>query len=63
MDFQRGILASEQGVNTVVSAGSQSSGVLSSMAKANGYICLEAERGTVLPGETVTVIPFDRFIR
>lgn len=63
MDFQRGILASEQGVNTVVSAGSQSSGVLSSMAKANGYICLETERGTALPGETVTVIPFDRFIR
>ena len=63
MDFQRGILASKQGVNTVVSAGSQSSGVLSSMAKANGYICLEAERGTVLPGETVNVIPFDRFIR
>lgn len=63
MDFQRGILASEQGVNTVVSAGSQSSGVLSSMAKANCYIRLEAERGTVLPGETVTVIPFDRFIR
>lgn len=63
MDFQCGILASEQGVNTVASAGSQSSGVLSSMAKANCYICLEAERGTVLPGETVTVIPFDRFIR
>lgn len=63
MDFQRGILASEQGVNTVVSAGSQSSGVLSSMAKANCYIRLEAERGTVLPGETVTVIPFDSFIR
>lgn len=63
MDFQRGILASEQGVNTVVTAGSQSSGVLSSMAKANSYICLEAERGTVLQGETVSVIPFDRFIR
>lgn len=62
MDFQRGILASDQGVNTVVSAGSQSSGVLSSMAKANCYIRLEAGRGTVLPGETVTVIPFDRFI-
>ncbi|WP_062065110.1 molybdopterin molybdotransferase MoeA [Cellvibrio sp. OA-2007] len=62
MDFQRGILINDQGVNRVVSAGSQSSGVLSSMAKANCYIRLEAERGTVQPGETVTVIPFDKFI-
>lgn len=63
MDFQRGILSSEQGINQVVSAGSQSSAVLSSMASANCYICLEAERGSVAAGELVTVIPFDHFIR
>lgn len=63
MDFQRGILSGDQGINQVASAGSQSSAVLSSMAKANCYICLEAERGAVAPGETLTVIPFDAFIR
>lgn len=63
MDFQRGILCTGQGENRVYSAGSQSSGVLSSMAKANCYICLEAERGSVAAGEVVSVIPFDEFIR
>lgn len=63
MDFQRGILRTEQGLNKVYSAGAQSSGVLSSMARANCYICLEAERGNVAAGETVSVIPFDEFIR
>lgn len=62
-DFQRGILSNNNGVNTVISAGLQSSGVLSAMAKANCYILLEAERGSVAEGETVRVIPFDGFIR
>jgi molybdopterin molybdotransferase len=62
-DFQRGILSSENGVNTVISAGLQSSGVLSAMAKANCYIRLEAAQGSVAAGETVTVIPFDGFIQ
>lgn len=62
-DFQRGILTNNKGVNTVISAGLQSSGVLSAMAKANCYIRLEAERGSVAEGETVRVIPFDGFIR
>jgi molybdopterin molybdotransferase len=62
-DFQRGILSNNNGVNTVISAGMQSSGVLSAMAKANCYIRLEAERGSVVAGEMVTVIPFDQFIR
>ncbi|HEY0892255.1 MAG TPA: gephyrin-like molybdotransferase Glp [Cellvibrio sp.] len=62
-DFQRGILSNNNGVNTVISAGLQSSGVLSAMAKANCYIRLEAERGSVAEGETVSVIPFDGFIR
>ncbi|MEN0038772.1 MAG: gephyrin-like molybdotransferase Glp [Cellvibrio sp.] len=62
-DFQRAIFTNENGINVVTSAGLQSSGVLSAMAKANCYIRLEAERGAVAKGETVTVIPFDRFIR
>jgi molybdopterin molybdotransferase len=62
-DFQRGIFTNINGVNTVVSAGLQSSGVLSAMTKANCYIRLEAERGSVAAGEMVTVITFDHFIR
>lgn len=62
-DFQRGILSNNNGVNTVISAGMQSSGVLSAMAKANCYIRLDAERSSVVTGEMVTVIPFDQFIR
>jgi molybdopterin molybdotransferase len=62
-DFQRGILSNNNGVNTVISAGLQSSGVLSAMAKANCYIRLDAERGSVAAGEVVSVIPFDGFIR
>lgn len=63
MDFQRGLLTNEQGINRVSSVGSQSSGVLSSMANANCYICLERERGSVAAGEWVNVMPFDKFIR
>ena len=62
-DFQRGILTNNNGINRVTSAGLQSSGVLSAMAKANCYIRLEAERGSVAAGEIVSVIPFDEFIR
>jgi molybdopterin molybdotransferase len=61
-DFQRGIYSNNNGVNTVISAGMQSSGVLSAMANANCYIRLETERGSVAAGETVTVIPFDQYI-
>ncbi len=62
-DFQRGILTNTNGVNTVISAGLQNSGVLSAMAKANCYIYLPAEQGSVAEGENVSVIPFDQFIR
>lgn len=61
-DFQRGVLSCEQGINRVASVGVQSSGVLSSMARANCFIRLEQERGPVVAGESVSVIPFDRFI-
>lgn len=62
-DFQRGLLTHDNGVNTVTSAGLQSSGVLSAMAKANCYIRLEAERSSVVAGEIVSVQLFDEFIR
>lgn len=63
VDFQRGIFSNLDGLNLVESAGSQSSGVLSSMNKANCFIRLERERGSVAAGELVDVILFDQFIR
>lgn len=62
-DYQRGILTSEGDTNYVVITGPQGSGVLTSMAAANCYIVIEQERGAVAKGETVKVIPFDKFIR
>jgi molybdopterin molybdotransferase len=63
IDFQRGILHFDQGNATVTSAGLQSSGVLSAMAKANCYIKLDKEQGNVAEGEMVKVILFDGFIQ
>lgn len=61
-DFQRGILSSGKNGFEISSSGMQSSAVLSGMAKANAYIVLEQEKGKINAGETVQVIPFDRFI-
>lgn len=59
-DFQRGIYQTdEQGKMTVLTTGSQGSGVLTSMNAANCYIIIEQQRGTVEAGETVMVEPFD----
>lgn len=62
-DYQRGQLSCVEGEMQVRSTGAQGSGILTSMAQANAYIVLERERGTVEEGETVSVLPFDRFIR
>jgi molybdopterin molybdotransferase len=62
-DYQRGILTGDGDTNYVVITGPQGSGVLTSMAAANCYIVVEQERGAVAKGETVKVIPFDKFIR
>jgi len=63
MDFQRGILSiNEQGENVVVSTGSQGSGILSSLARANCFIVLPSEQGKVQAGEMVTVQLFDQFL-
>lgn len=62
MDFQRGHLTSSADGNRVVTSGAQGSGILTSFTGANCYIVLERERGMVEAGESVTVLPFDRFI-
>lgn len=62
-DFQRGVYQTdEQGNMTVVTTGSQGSGMLTSMNMANCYIILEQQRGTVEVGETVIVEPFDSIV-
>ncbi len=62
IDFQRGrLFISGDGSLCVESTGRQSSGALSSMVKANCYIKLAAEQGNVERGETVDVVPFDRY--
>ncbi|WP_027329413.1 gephyrin-like molybdotransferase Glp [Marinimicrobium agarilyticum] len=61
-DFQRATLRYVDGENRVDSNGAQGSGVLTSFLGANAYAVLEAERGKVEAGESVTVIPFDRFM-
>tara|TARA_R110001592_G_scaffold63592_2_gene195082 strand:- start:1473 stop:2708 length:1236 start_codon:yes stop_codon:yes gene_type:complete len=63
LDFQRGVLSvNEQGENVVESTGSQGSGILSSLARANCFIVLSSEQGKVKAGEMVTVQLFDQFI-
>ena len=59
LEFQRGILSvNDDGQAVVESTGNQSSGVLSSMSRANCYIVLPAETGNVQEGSMVTVEPF-----
>ena len=59
LEFQRGILSiNDNGQAVVESTGNQSSGVLSSMSRANCYIVLPAETGNVQEGSMVTVEPF-----
>lgn len=62
-DYQRGYLTLHNGEHQVTTTGNQSSGVLSSIARANCYIVLEQERGAVTEGEKVKVLLFDRFIQ
>ncbi len=63
MDFQRGVLSiNDAGENVVESTGSQGSGILSSLARANCFIVLASEQGKVNAGEMVTVQLFDQFI-
>ena len=58
-EFQRGVLFAEGGQWKVRPTGAQGSGILRSMADANCFIVLEAERGNIAPGDVVTVQPMD----
>ena len=57
-EFQRGILFQENGVWCVRPTGHQGSGMLSSMAKADCFIVLEADREKVAAGDLVQVQVF-----
>lgn len=58
-EFLRGILEpGADGQLQVRSTGRQGSGILSSMSKANCFVILSHERGTVQPGDRVRVQPF-----
>ena len=60
LEFQRGILQLDgDGEPQVDTTGDQSSGVLTSMSKANCYIVLPRECGDVTAGTMVSVHPFD----
>ena len=61
-EFQRGILHSDENAQLhVTNSGSQSSGMLSSMNISNCYIKLEQDQGNVTIGDSVEVIPLDRW--
>ncbi len=58
-EFQRGILTQDaQGQLHVCTTGNQGSGILSSMSRANCFIVLPAEQGSVAEGSIVSVQPF-----
>lgn len=61
-DFQRARLDADAGGNLVTDSGAQGSGVLTSFSGANCYAVLEQERDDVTAGETVDVLPFDRYL-
>ncbi len=58
MDFQRGILDYEGDELVVRGVGAQGSHILSSMSRANCFIILPAEQGTLEAGSRVDVQPF-----
>ena len=62
-EYQRGIVSTAaDGSLQVKTTGNQGSGVLSSMARANGLIVLAHDQGTVQAGELVNVMMFDGVI-
>lgn len=57
-DFQRGLLTMEDGRVTVTPAGSQKTGALKSMIKANCFIYLADNQAAPADGELIPVVPF-----
>ena len=63
LDFQRGVIElNDEGQLEARPTGAQGSHILTSLTQANGYVVIEAERGSVAPGEIVNVLPFDSII-
>ena len=59
-EYVRGLIETgPEGLPQVRTTGHQGSGILTSMSRANCLIVLEESRGSVEPGQTVTVQPFD----
>jgi molybdopterin molybdotransferase len=62
-EFQRAwVSTGPDGILQVQTTGQQGSGVLSSMAQANGLIVLEHHQGNVAVGETVRVMMFEGYL-
>ena len=62
-EYQRGTVATgPDGTLQVRITGNQGSGVLSSMAQANGLIVLHHSQGNVAPGDLVDVMMFEGMI-
>ena len=61
-EFQRGLLFQSNGVWKVKTTGKQGSGILSSMSKANCFIVLSVDRGTIKAGEIVDIQLMNSFI-
>ena len=60
LEFQRGVMTYDSNGQAVVeSTGNQSSGVLTSMSRANCYIVLPLETGDLDAGASVMIEPFD----
>ncbi len=62
-EYQRGIVTrAVDGRWQVAITGSQGSGILRSMSRANGMVLLHHEQGDVAAGEMVDVVPFDGLV-
>ncbi len=62
-EYQRGVVTrGVDGMPEVQITGNQGSGVLSSMAQANGLIVIHHGQGSVMPGDLVDVMMFDGVI-
>lgn len=62
-DFQRAVMSvNENGELTVSSAGNQNSNIFNTLSSANCFAVLERERGNIVAGEKVAVLPFNAIL-
>jgi molybdopterin molybdotransferase len=62
MDFQRGVFWQEAGVLKVKPSGPQSSGMLTSVSRANCFILLPQEAESQSVGARIQIRPFDALL-